>query len=635
MSNESKIDVYLHDILTIRTDKPTRCANLQDVTASNTGAIETLTILQSIPVDVIRESCALLGYYLNLNFSFVAANFPNKESLTYAERTQYETLCSINSFDDYTRRCKAMIERVLTHGKKVYELLQEKKNNGGEDGENRKEKEEIANTYALIHTLDGIFNNFYDLIINDSLPPSMIYERLFLSQCLSERTPLKLYREHLTDLGTLFSVLTKTVIDTTDKCNTLFEAFYGTGILFTILMDIMYKDVSSSSSSSRQIQHWTRVRLLNECDKQSIHFLKNTNTDSYRRTIEHLPTNLFDRQSGLDLYFSKGDTLSTLVLQFIGKIYLRLYEWVERTDVKTYVKEHYVCDNVYTLFANIGRGMDQRGWIRFFKHTHNRDSKVFIKLEPLLTLNDEILANNSEERTALVNKTDGSNTALLASGTAGTQIRANVSQDVAKRYHLFNDFLNRYNEFTTNDRNGRLREHWTKLCRNFVARSNGVSSTDENANVDLLVSLDVDNSPLLSFTQWCNEINAYLFPFNFLLLTGSTNPNDESFDKEALDLAWTLKCQRYLFVKRFTSSKCRQMLTFLQKFEIKSRMMFEEKEFVFLISSAMESMPFLYELFGELTKESTEIYRESNRDHEESNDDKRLRDVEPMDVDEE
>lgn len=620
------MDVYLYNILSLRGDKTSRTLNLDDLTnATNNGAIETMTIMRDVPIETIRESCALLGYYLNLNFRFESANFSGKHELSDVEREQFDVLSSIDNFDDYTRRCRTMLERVIKKGRRIFEIENITMNandvNGNDNNENTsdEEKQEKSNRFTLIHAMNGIFNNFYDLITNESLPSAIVYERLFVSQCLSKRPTLKLYREHLCDLNALFSILTKTMIDTIDRCNTLFEAFYQTGILFTALVDlIVYNDTTRNKPEKDESRNWTRVRLLNPDDREAVHFIKNTTTTEYRRAVERLPENLFDKQSGLDVYLSINDTFSTLMSQFIGRMYLRLYEWIERSDVKQHLMEYFTCDNVHTLFANIGRGHDQRNWIRFFKRTNNRETKLFIKLEPLLTLNDEMIIGN-EDRQTLVgtnnnnNGTDGSSSSSTASLlTNSVQLRSTVTQDVARRYHLLNDFLKRYNGFTENDRTGKLNALWNIIRTSFVQRSCGfrlydTTNDDQNKKNNIngfLQSFDQETSPLLSFKAWCEEINTSIFPFNFLLLTlgsQSVNPNEESFDKETLDLAWIYRCQKYLMMKRFTSSKCRQILTFLQQFEIKSRMVAEEREFMFVISSALENMPFIYELFTDLT----------------------------------
>lgn len=626
------MNVYLRDLLQLRAEKSCVTLNPCDDT-STSSTIETLTILENVPESVVRECCSLLAYFLKLERGFESIDFANPSDLTERQIEQLNTINAVQNFTRYMDLCKNMIERVLENGRRVYALLEERtaaRERAAKDGPNDHQHdpvhEDIATMHSLLSNMDGVFHRFYDMFVNnDCFPHRLIYEKLFVSCSLSERCPLALRKEHLDDLNTLFSTLSQAIVMSTDHCNSMFEAFFGTGILFTTLLNIMTNQYSreqkasqpnneppaANESNADRIRYWTRVRLLRPEDRASAHFIKDVNDPNYVRSVKRLTPDLFDRSSGMDIYLSKGDTLSTLFVQFVGRIFSRLYEWIERSDVKCYVRQHYVCENLQALFGHIGRGQDQRAWIRFFKRTHDRKAKVYIKIEPLLQLNDELIVGN-EERTTLAKESTGTDPFTLATTTTGNgvQLRTTASADTARRYHLLRDFVERYNEFTCT-RNDCLRQHWSRLRDKFAANSGASSgATDCRDDGDnILLSLDERESPLLSFESWCRCVNASLFPYNFLLLAanndGVVERNKPNFNKETLDHTFTYKCQEYLLSKRFTSGKCAQILAFLSNLEIKSRLLFEEKNFLYLFSNAMENMPFLYDLFGETISEIT------------------------------
>lgn len=613
-----RLTVHLENLLVLRAQKSDPSINPRDDKNAAT-TIQTLTVLENVPRDVVRVCCSVLAYILKLRGGIVPQDFRSSDELTEHELSQWHILNEVRDFSHYMDLCKNLVETVLENGRRVYHLFEMQKQDKDarqtedsrasqtqttETTEAPEAAEEAENELSLIHDLlrnmNNVFLRFYDLFVNGTgFPREKIYEKLFVSGCVSHREPMQLRRENLFSLDSLFSTLSHEVIVSTDHCNTHFEAFFGTGILFTVLLNIITEKFSgqetadswSSYALSGATEHWTRVRLGRVEDRNSIHFFKNTNSESYRRTVARLPPHLFDATSGLDVYLTKGDTLCTMFVQFIGRVFLRTHEWPLRSDVFDHLKEHFVCDNLQRLFASIGRGEDQRAWIRFFKRNQDRSPRVYIQIEPLFSLNDEIINGESRNLANVAAETRLSENSIFDASAAG-KLKCN-NADVARRYQQHKHFMERYNDFMSN-RSSELRDYWNVMRSVFVTNSGGWSEP----------ALDPDDSPLTNFQAWCREVNTLIFPYNFLLISIiAGGERAHRLEEKTLDEAWILKCQEYLMARRFSSTRCKQILEFFKRLEIRSRLILEEKKFMYLFSEAMESMPFLYSLFGDSLKE--------------------------------
>ena len=66
--------------------------------------------------------------------------------------------------------------------------------------------------------------------------------------------------------------------------------------------------------------------------------------------------------------------------------------------------------------------------------------------------------------------------------------------------------------------------------------------------------------------------------------------------------------------RRFNSNRCKQILDFFKRLEIKSRLILEEKNFMYMFSEAMERMPFLYALFGDSLRDMENAQNEQNEE---------------------
>lgn len=614
-NSQQRITVHLENLLVLRAQKSDPSINpCDDKNAADT--IQTLTVLENVPRDVVRVCCSVLAYILKLRGGIVPEDFHTSEELNEHELSQWHILNEVRDFSHYMDLCKNLVETVLENGRRVYHLFEMQKQDkpdsntdttsGGTPQEHAEEAEnELSLIHDLLRNMNNVFLRFYDLFVNGTgFPREKIYEKLFVSGCVSRREPMQIRRENLRSLDSLFSTLSHEIIVSTDHCNTHFEAFFGTGILFTVLLNIITEKFSSqettaeswsSGALSGATEHWTRVRLARIEDRNSIHFFKNTNSESYRRTVARLPPHLFDANSGLDVYLTKGDTLCTMFVQFIGRVFLRTHEWPLRSDVFDHLKKHFVCDNLQRLFSSIGRGEDQRAWIRFFKRNQDRSPRVYIQIEPLFSLNDEII--NGESRNlanVAAEKRLNENSILDAAATVG-KLKCN-NADVARRYQQHKHFIERYNEFMSNSSN-ELRDYWNVMRSVFVTNSGGCGWNES------------PDSPLTDFHAWCREVNTLIFPYNFLLISIiAGGERAHRLEEKTLDEAWILKCQEYLMARRFNSTRCKQILEFFKRLEIRSRLILEEKKFMYLFSEAMESMPFLYSLFGDSLKEmETEV----------------------------
>lgn len=666
--------IYLHNLLNLRAEKQSVTMNQSDCPVQQ--AVETLTILDRVPVTTVRDCCSLFAYYLRLQYGFNYVDF-EPEQLTREERENFDTISAIQSFGQYAQMCKHMIEGVLASGREVYARLEKRtmsqrndsKLRGGEglyeensskDTETDTETEDMINIRSLLSSMDIMFNQFYEMFLNnDCFPETSMFEKMFISRCLSHREKLNMRRSHLSNLNILLNTLTQAVILSTDHCNSMFEAFFGTGMLFTVLLnvitseyrtiDLHVNEIVSTPTANATMPYWTRVRLQNEEDRPSIHLLKNTTTPAYMAAIKRLPSELFNVESGLDVYLSVGDTLCTMFIQFIGRISQRLIEWIERNDVKTYVNKHYVYGDAYSLIKSIGRG-DQGAWIRFFRRTQDRSSRLYIKLDILIQLNDELACAFGEKQTNTVPGSGGGGKVLetvarkramldgIQSATDKDQLSKTAVQqlkmapDVANKYKAFTDFMNRYNDFVETSAKDKLFDHWTNLRNEFLLNSGSSLRPDDFNDTNMLTKLDQVNSPLTSYKQWCKDINTTLFPYNILLLAVNFNKdkpievNLPTFSEENLQLAWVYKCQEYLRNRRFTSSKCTQIYKYLTNLEVKSRMFYEENTFMFLFSQAISEMPFMYELFGEIAEEHNHNEKEDEQPPKSKNE------AEPMDT---
>lgn len=622
-----RITVHLENLLVLRAQKSDPSINPRDdKNAANT--IQTLTVLENVRRDVVRVCCSVLAYILKLRGGIIPQDFHTSEELNEHELCQWHILNEVRDFTHYMDLCKNLVETVLENGRRVYHLFEMQKQD--KDARQKEESndsspteptestrgtmpehvEEAENELSLIHDLlrnmNNVFLRFYDLFVNGTgFPREKIYEKLFVSGCVSRREPMQVRRENLRSLDSLFSTLSHEIIVSTDHCNTHFEAFFGTGILFTVLLNIITEKFSNQETTADSwssyallgaTEHWTRVRLRRIEDRHSIHFFKNTNSESYRRTVARLPPHLFDANSGLDVYLTKGDTLCTMFVQFIGRVFLRTHEWPLRSDVFNHLKKHFVCDNLQRLFSSIGRGEDQRSWIRFFKRNQDRSPRVYIQIEPLFSLNDEIINGESRNLANVAAEKRLNENSIFDAAAAG-KLKCN-NADVARRYQQHKHFMERYNEFMSN-RSNDLRDYWNVMRSVFVTNSGG---WDESL-------ADPDDSPLTNFHAWCREVNTLIFPYNFLLISIiAGSERGHRLEEKTLDEAWILKCQEYLMARRFNSTRCKQILEFFKRLEIRSRLILEEKKFMYLFSEAMESMPFLYSLFGDSLKEmETEV----------------------------
>lgn len=535
--------MYLHNVVQLRAEKSERSSSLSSSVAANATS---LTFLPNVPTSVIDDCCTALGYFVRLMYG-VDERECRDQQLTGDEANVFALFNGASNFCEYVTVCRRIVESVLQNVKFIYDL------HNGQTSENDSSSGELKSMYEMLRHMDSLFQQFYAIFTDEeSFPRRTIRDKLFVSACLSERRPIVLRREHISDRETLFAALICATDAMSDQSNTVFEAFFCGGFFVICLLNILTTNYTSGAQ-----QAFTRVRMLGEGGRESIPLLKNTLARDYQESIQNLPAALFDPET--DVYLSKSDTLTTLFAQFLGRVFLRMYEWCERSDVNAHVRKHFLPANTNSLFSIVGRGPDQKAWIRFFKRASNGAPKVFVKIEPLLQLNDQLIVNSSANK--------------------GNTMTSNASADVVQRYQMLKDFLSRYNDFCARNNN---QAYWRSQVERF----------DRVLN-DPTIEMD---SPLRSFDVWCADVNSIVFPYNFLLMFSSIGTQE-------LDECWVYRAQQYLMNRRFTSGKCGQLLQFLRTVEIKSRLFFDEQQFMFLFTSAMKSMPFLYDLFNGETNE--------------------------------
>lgn len=530
-------NVYLHNVVHLRAEKSDRSSSLSSSVAANATS---LTFLPNVAASMIDDCCTSLGYFVRLMYG-VDDSDCRAQQLTDDQAKVFGLFNAATSFHEYVSVCRRIVESVLQNVKFIYDLYNSEAGKNECDGE-------LKSMYEMLRHMDSLFQQFYTIFTDEeSFPHRTIRDKLFVSACLSERKAIVLRREHIGDRETLFSALINATDMMSDQSNTVFEAFFSGGFFIICLLNILTTNYTTSSQ-----QAFTRIRMLGEGGRESIPLLKNTLSPEYQLAVQNLPAAIFDPDT--DVYLSKSDTLTTLFAQFLGRVYLRMYEWCDRSDVNAHIRKHFLPQNTNSLFSIVGRGPDQKAWIRFFKRTSNGAPKVFVKIEPLLQLNDQLIVNSQSNK--------------------ANSMTSNASADVVQRYQMLKDFLTRYNEFCAKNND---QSYWRSQVERFdrVLNDPGIET----------------DSPLRSFDVWCADINSLVFPYNFLLMFST-------IDARELDECWVYRAQQYLMNRRFTSAKCGQLLEFLRTVEIKSRLLFDENQFMFLFTSAMKNMPFLYNLFN-------------------------------------
>lgn len=250
-------------------------------------------------------------------------------------------------------------------------------------------------------SMQKIFGAFIDMFLDKNFDRYVIYKRFFLDFCLSEAIPLTLTADVFVDLRSLFAHLLRFTIHSTDFCNTQMSAFFGPGMMINMLLyltssdmvndalaivnerkerkrmkvrakdettktetTINVEDETKQKTSTPLVTHWTRLTIRDRDDYDSAFLLRDIDNDDYRRCVASLSPDEFSAEMG-HVFMSKGDTLSTIFMQFVSRLYRRLLEWPERSDVKIHLEQFFQCDNIATFFAQSGR--QNQNWIRFFK----------------------------------------------------------------------------------------------------------------------------------------------------------------------------------------------------------------------------------------------------------------------------
>lgn len=644
MSSSKFMDVVVSDLIQLYGEKQSRSSNRIDEHVS--GLYESTTFFDGLEVELMRPYCEILGYQLRVKHS-VTYGF-DRATLTPAELEQLDLFERITCFEEYMDKSRFFIERFVETSDAVAHAFSErvsavKASPNEASATELEELQELDLVHNLMKNFRGIFDSFFHIFVGDKFDRYIIYEKLFHSVCLSEVIPLTLQRSELADLAVLFGTLTRLTVISTDFCNTQFSSVFGCGMMLSMLLHILTariinKDSTEGPVSSRQ---WTRITLLQESDRASIHLLRDTKSASYREAIAQLPRGLFDESKG-HIYMSRGDTFTTLLAQFITKKFLRLYEWPERHDVKSHLMNRFVCDNISTYFMRTGRGQ-QHFWIKFFKQrtgtTNNAPlqfgqetplaqvgestfdqmpstvdvpqnlPRIYIQLAPLHTLYTEV-AQAAPKQTG--RKIESMVVPHMAIGNADTRRRWESFRDFKQSYVDFyiasqgaqDTFMEMAVAFI--ERSGGYKALCTKHRRNFKldeATSNLTVPACKKCSLAIASNVELSSKIIpegtcFNFPRWAKSIHELIFPYNFLLISSECQQRNYSLSTENLDDAWVLNLQEAFVAQRFNTDKCRRTLDFLRAFELKSRMIVEEGQLKYIFASALEQLPFLRDIIS-------------------------------------
>lgn len=270
--------------------------------------------------------------------------------------------------------------------------------------------------------MQQIFGAYIDMFLDANFDRYVIYMRFMLDCTLSRDIPLTLSADTFNNLQTLFPTLLRLTVASTDFCNTQMSAFFGPGMMINMLLYLTSNETISDAlnlvaerkkrkntheihsdidaerdndagilshetynadttcendssaltppvNKNRLITHWTRLSIKDREDYDSAFLLRDIDSDEYRRCVASLSPSEFSAEQG-HVFMSKGDTLATLFLQFVSRLFYRLYEWPERHDVKCHLERYFQCDNIATFFAQVGR--QNQAWIKFFKRRQQK-----------------------------------------------------------------------------------------------------------------------------------------------------------------------------------------------------------------------------------------------------------------------
>lgn len=602
------IDLQIPSLIHIRGEKTSKTKNLFEDLPECGAAVQFVTRFGRVRRVIVEQCCKILAYALRLRCGLTTFDFSARNELTDNEKEQLDLLQEISSLGEFKEQFCAMVNRLLGINESIRKACNESKDEiEKSDSLTEEEKTEWFQQLEIMNEDGNMIESFTDVYrqANDvlqSISDSDLYNSFLISFSLSERKPFVVSRGNLTDLGTLFASLVLAIDASTDLCNTFLEALFLNGAFImslTMAAFDRYVDAEQCKAHTNLNMPWTRLRILREEDRPGIMMITNVNDPKYQKIITHLPRELFDPQQ--DVYISISDTVSTILVQQFGKLFLRTHEWIVRSDVYDYVKQHFVPDNPKALFANIGRGRMQQNWIRFFKRTRDGETRLYTQLEPLISLHDEIAATpNSKVNRAnpIENEEEEEQPSSDATKSSeSTEIRAfdsfisNKTAPVVKihststkqKYDALIDFQKKYNAFMANNRTN-LYEHWQRTTSTFAANA---GLYEKGYEIQLEPSCAAND-----FERWCGLINAHLFPLNILMI--STNGTKDTIEK-SFDDYWTMKAISFFIEKRATSGKIKPLLEFMKKMELRSRMVVDAPEFMGILIDLISSSPTLFQ----------------------------------------
>lgn len=680
-----RLDIPVDGLITFSGKKSCLANNVCDEPAS---PVVSTTFLYQLDKNEIFRCCALLSYQLRLKHNVVYAF--DKSALSASQLAQFQLFNHITCFSEYIELCKSFIlcfrqcndnitakfsqesnrRKIANQGRKrhVYgtfvNTADNADHNNPDSHESDDEFRELQSVYEQMENMKKMFDFYFNMFVGEEFDRYIIYEKIYLDTCLSSDIPLTMQLTDFDNIGTLFASLLRLTLVSTDFCNSQFSAFFGTGMMLNMLLYLTIDEIfrhpfeNQSKTWQQKRCHWTRLTLLNPEDHAAACLLRDVDSDSYHRAISALPEGEFDSTLG-HIYMSKGDTLSTLFLQFNSRLFMRLYEWPERRDVKLHLIDKYVCDNIASYFLKSGRSQ-QHSWIKFFKrkpqnfsqnastpvknndtavnnlethtssflsatllpvHAEKLPPQIFINMSALHSLYDSLacgIQKNNNKRSRLENPQK--TVSPFTNNTDNAVVIADNAQ-VKRNWEALDAFKDSYLTFFINGvaLRDNFREWYQKMCVTFILRSGGyrgfcpnnhprlfsfepdlskVYSPDCQTCTDSLYSdFNSDQSSgVFSLAKWAKEVHTMIFPYNFLFKSADFIKNNGVLSDNTLRQAWALKAQELLVSRRFSSDKCLRCHTYLCDLEKRSRLIVEEGQLKNLFISAMENLPFIRDL---------------------------------------
>lgn len=600
----------LHSLIDyVPVDKPPEL-NQSEVTLNRFNSIFYMHDVDELDVMQIVQ---LLSYYLRVRFDVRFDRPPQTEG----EQAGYMLFYSTRDFSSYFESLRGFILRMYRQNQNLATKFDDFLEEIQENPSASKISEETVGILQQFKNVRKVFNQFFQVFTSSNFDSGVLFEKLFLERSASAIIPLTISMDALGSLDTMFDQICYLIVQSVDYSNSVMPALISSGF---VVYSLLYLSGSEIFSEEMNPKSWGKVNSKSEEMPKWLH--AQTETEQYRQEVSLLPKELFDEAAG-DVYVSKHDFIATLLAQTLNRLFTRLLEWPLREDVAKWLDEYLKCDNIHRFFNEYGR--NEQMWIRFRQRKHNRPDlpTVYVKIDQLNVMFDEIALASRKNPVPAGSGADALNLFAQNASPGNVQLPPE-KMAVRDKFESFVAFRDNYSTFMLNGfmhaKNKPQQEMFELVCRQFVQASGGFRgveilehaqqaqhqfSFDEDLEIDanlrglsyrgckhcsnLLVPGTIPD--VFHVDQWLKKINAQVFPYNLVSLTGAT------YTRDLMSSCAVFKMLEGFATKRLTSDRAHKIIQFFEANRAVSSFIVTQSELVSLWTRATQQLSFFKDFF--------------------------------------